>query len=263
MKTKPKYHQSTLINYYTCPYKMVLSQQYSIEQTDAMRNGLLFEYFVFGMNPRAAKVFNSAKDYESSLIGKKSPLTIERIKSHAESCKQIFVGGSSFVTLEFEDKEYINAGECDYLGDVNLKGNIITCIADLKYTSNIASWKFLNKASDYFQALYYSYIIWKNTKRALPFLYIVVDSTFDEPVIGYKLIRFNKQNYKQLKRDVDFIHNDILKAPKVGYDTCIKGAYNKPCDYLQYCEAGRELIENSFEIDYDDLIPDFVNPIDK
>jgi len=260
-KDKPYYHQSTLTNYYICPHKMVLSKEHSIEQTEPMRNGLLFEFFALGMNPRAKEKYGTEEDYAKALIGRKTPATIDPLKKKAEFIKPIFLEPkNAFITLKYEDKEYFNGGEADYIGLVEYGGKVIECIADLKYTGSVAGWRNYIKASDYFQSVYYSYIVWKMTNKILPFLYVIVDSNFEIPIVSYKLMHFSKENLLQVKREVDFIHNDIIRRPVCSYETCVKGPYNKPCDFLEWCEYGRELISDSKEIKFEELVPDFLNP---
>lgn len=262
MKTeKPHYHQSTLTHYYVCPHKMELSRVHSIEQTMPMREGLLFEFYALGMNPRAKKIFDTPEKYELSLIGRKKPETIDPIKKKAEYVKQFFLEPqNAYQVLLYEDRQYINGGEADYVGELIYGRNRtqIRCIADLKFTSDVASWRFLNKTTDFFQSLYYCYIVWKMTGQILPFIYVVVDSSFDVPMVSFKKFTFTKENLLQLKKEVDFIHNDIIRKPKVSQETCIKGPYNKRCDYLEWCEHGRELIESSIEIEFDELIPNYL-----
>jgi len=258
-KDKPKYHQSYLTNYYICPHKMVLSEEYSIPTTMPMRDGLLFEYFVFGMNPRAGKIYKTPLDYSKYLIGRKKPETVAPIKAKAEFIKPMFLGGDAFVKLRYENSHYICGGEADYIGMVLHNGVEIECIADLKFTGNLAGWSEYTKASDFFQAIYYSYILYKSTGKKLPFLYVIVDSSFEIPMVSKKLIRFEEDDYKRIKKEVDLIHFDIIRKPKVSYNTCIKGAYNKKCDYLQWCSHGRELIEDSQNIDYSQLTGDFLS----
>ena len=263
-KEKPHYHQSTLTNYYDCPRKMVLAQEHSIEQTMPMREGLLFEYFALGMNPRAIKYYGTPQKYEESLIGRKKAETVDPIRKQADFIRPHFLElENAFQTISYEDKEYFNSGEADYIGMLEYLGKTEQCIADLKYVGDVASWRFMNKASDYFQSLYYTYIVWKTTGQNLPFVYVVVDKKFEVPLVAFKRVTFTIDNFKQLKNDIDFIHNDIIKKPKVSQDTCIKGSYNKQCDYVQHCQAGRELLESSINIEFDELIPNFINPLDK
>ena len=43
-----KIHQSNLVNYFTCSLKYKLSYDNRIKQSEAMREGLLFEGYIFG-----------------------------------------------------------------------------------------------------------------------------------------------------------------------------------------------------------------------
>ena len=83
---RPTFRQSNLVHYFTCPKKYDLATKHDFKQSEAMREGLIFETFVFGHKKDA-----NINDFEKNVIGRKKADTIEGIRHHAEEVKYYFI----------------------------------------------------------------------------------------------------------------------------------------------------------------------------
>src|SRR3990167_5716453 len=197
---KPEYHQSRLKLYHNCPasFKMAMDGlRPSIPKTTqaTMDEGSLFEGYVLG--------FKENKK-EDELYGAKREATKEKLKTQlttqANYVRPLFLHPqNSYVKLQYEAPEYILAGEADNIGELdwdylsNFTGEEYTksekSINDLKKTGSIGFvWAGLDKKINYLQAIMYVYINYKNTGEILPFIYIIVEDTYNKPIIKIKKI---------------------------------------------------------------------------
>lgn len=247
---KPSYHQSTLVNYLRCP-KMFSLPFHENEKPligkgtlDTMREGQLFEGYVLG--------FKSDKN-EAELIGRKKTETIDIIKVHANQIKPLFKNGESYVKIEKEFSEYSLAGEADHIGqldwdyiktllpDAQPEGESIN---DLKYTGSL-DWVWADKQEfkDYLQALMYVGIHYLITGDLLPFVYIVVENQYTNPIIHINKVFVQKSDIEEkLIPFVDMVHNDLFYQPKAGNETCLGGKKGSRCWYLHSCKEGRKFL---------------------
>lgn len=255
---KQAYHQSNLKHYFRCPKMFQLSlenvPQFGKSTEDAMRDGELFEGFTFGFKPD--------KD-EKTLIGKKQPATIDKIRIHAKHAQQIFLpGGKTFVKLKHSLKDYDLVGEADHIGVLNWEflGKYFPLmtweeesINDLKYTGSLDFGLVgqMETARDYFQALQYVSIHYLNTGKILPFIYIVVEGNYLEPLIKLEKVLIHKTDIEQkFLPFVETVHNDLFKQANPGFDTCLGGKKGSRCWFLQYCNKGREFAGSAKTIEY-------------
>jgi hypothetical protein len=244
---KPEYHQSNLKHYLRCPKMFALSLEFSPEfgssTEDAMRDGNLFEGYTLG--------FKSDKD-EATLIGRKKIETIDKIKVHANFAKNIFTNKNHYVKLRHELPEYVLVGEADNIGKLNweLLGKIFPgaiweeeTINDLKYTKSIDYGQVagMESAYDYFQALQYVSINYLNTGKILPFIYLIVENNYTQPLLKMEKVFIHKTDIEQkFLPFVDKVHNDLFKQASPGFETCLGGKQGSRCWFLQFCEKGRE-----------------------
>lgn len=240
--TKPNYRSTYLVNYFTCPKKYILSTEHKIETNDVMRDGLLFEGYVFD---------RFKENNEDELIGRKKPATIEAIKTKADYVRKLFVKGEPFVKLNYSCEDYTITGEADYIGNVVVNGEQVRCIADLKFTGNLKIWddKLSEmKRENFIQAYLYPYLWYQMKEEILPFVYIIVENTFETPLI--KIIRFNPsfQDFGYIVDVVEKVNADNVYVANQGYGTCVNGKWGR-CDMLQYCQEGREFIAEPVEMD--------------
>jgi hypothetical protein len=242
-KQKPVYRSSNLIHYFTCPQKYKLSLEYPIEQNDAMREGLLFEGYVFG---------KFKEDNEKDLIGKKHTKTIDEIKKKAEYVKPYFDKGEAFKLMKHETDEYILQGECDFVGTVNYQGEKIKAIADLKFTGDIhKNWEYLTKEKCIQSALY-PYLYFKITGERLPFIYIVVENKYNTPIVKLIKVETDDKDFEWIQNVIDKVHNDLFYYANVNIGTCINGYYGR-CDFVESCKAGREFIAQPVIVNFGKL----------
>ena len=246
MERRMSYHQSKLKNYFACPKMFNLSLQHEPEfgtsTEDAMRNGNLFEGYVFGFKPD--------KD-EKTLVGKKKEDTIAGIKADAMFAKRLFKSGEPYVKLHHALKDYDLNGEADHIGELNWEelgkmfpGAIAEgkSINDLKYTKSLDFGKvgIMESGKDYFQALQYVSIHYLNTGELLPFIYIVVESNYSTPLVRLEKVFIDKTDVTtKFLPFVDRVHNDLFKQAEPSFDTCLGGKGGSRCWFLQWCNEGR------------------------
>lgn len=242
---KPEYHQSFLKNYLKCPQMFRLSTEIKTDvQTMAMREGQLFEGYVFGFKPN--------KD-EKILIGKKKTETVDLIKIHATKTKPLFKTGDSYVKLYKEFDEYILGGEADHIGQLDWdyiktfypeaksEGDTIN---DIKYTGSLDNGLFTqNGFIDNFQALMYAGLHYFITGDLLPFIYVIVEGEYLEPIIRINKVFIQISDIEnKLIPYIDMVHNDLFYQAKVGFDTCLGGKKGSRCWFLEHCKEGRKFV---------------------
>lgn len=242
---KPEYHQSSLKNYIRCPQMFRLSQEYKSGFTSMpMREGNLFEGYVFG--------FKKDKD-EKELVGKKKTETIDLIKIHATKTKPLFKSGDSYVKLSKEFDEYIIAGEADHIGQLDWdyiktfypeakeEGETIN---DLKYTGSLNNGSFTGNAFiDNFQALTYVGLHYLITGDLLPFVYIIVENEYLEPIIKINKVFVSVSDIEnKLIPFVNTVHSDLFYQDSPSYETCLGGKKGSRCWYLEHCKQGRKFV---------------------
>jgi len=240
------YRSSNISHYFYCPKAYKLSLEYQKEQSEAMREGLLFEGYVFG---------KFKEDNEKELIGRKRPDTINLIKQKADLVKPLFIKGEPFRKLLLKTSDYTISGEADYVGTTLFQGKGIECIADLKFTGNMKVWDdliSLARKEDFIQAFIYPYLFYKETGKVLPFIYCVIENNFDNPLI--KQIKFNTSiaDFKWVSEMIETIHQDDFYYSNANYGTCVSGKYGR-CSYLEHCNEGRNFIAGEIEMSLNNL----------
>ena len=256
---KPEYHQSHIMHYFECARAMKLSMIHDIELNRAMRMGLMLEFKIFGMNPRAKKEFKSPEIYEKYIGKGLGAVGYETVIRVANTMRPIFLDGDSFVKLRAEFKDYDSEGESDFVGNIQYadqEGNesIINCLADCKFTGDITNWALKKSTEDYFQAAYYVWLFYEMTDIIKPFIYVVGDGKSDPTIIGQYKINFEKMDFKYVESIVRKIHGDIVKPAWPSFNRCVKGKYNSRCDFVEKCDEGRMFLSGTKEIDFAELV---------
>lgn len=280
------YHCSGIRKYYECPHKFNLSRKHEIEKdSKALTMGLLFEGYLLGF-----KSDNPEDEYSEFQIrgmelkedgtpkGNKGmkDATVLPIKTRAEYFKKWFADGASFVKLEY-DGDYNDAealrGEADFIGNVWIRDEIYPgpadpeqgvefedgwryskrpVICDVKDTSDIY-WRWrINSEQQVLQAIIYPYLWYKMTGEILDFCYFIIWNKSDT-IFKQLYFKTTEETFKRAEEILNKIDNDIIKSPNISWETCGKGEFNAPCDYIEYCEAGREFIAESQWIDWDGI----------
>lgn len=238
---KKNYRSTYLANYFKCPKAYEISLTNPIEMSEPMREGLLFEGYVFHFK----------EGNEDELKGKKQKKTIDSIKAKADAVRPLFLEGEPFKKLTYDCEDYSISGEADYLGEILYKDKPLKCIADLKFTGNLKIWEDKLselKREDFLQAFIYPYIHYQSSREILPFVYIVVENTMDNPLV--RMIKFNPtlQDFGYIIDVIERVNNDEIYAPYVGYGTCVNGKWGR-CSFLEHCEHGRKFLCETVELD--------------
>lgn len=254
--------QSNLMDFPVCRKKFLLGTELRAQseegewETDAQRDGLLFEYFVLGSKPTVDE-----EEYFAKLKGRKHQKTLDAIQKRAENVKSIFVEGERFVTLDYEYSDLITLKmEADFVGKiVGLDGKPIKCIADLKHTSGIERlWNNRNSKMEFPQAVFYPYIYFQKYGEILPFVYVIVEGTYDKPDV--KLIRvdvdsdsFQWLEDKLLRPVEDAVLTDNFE-PNISEFTCYSYYGKVRCPLYEHCKEAREYFSQNIQIDFNLLM---------
>lgn len=259
---KPTYRQSGIQNYFECPKKYELSLTFDMPASKAMKQGLLLEYLIGGMNPRAKRDYPSDADYLKEIkngLGAVGLGEVQDISIQIPKFVKFLEKDNFFQEITAEFPEFNSAGEADYIGLVevefyNGEKKELECIADIKFTTDASIWLKKETSFDYLQAAFYPTIVFVATGKLLPFLYVIGEAKTKPPLIIPRLVYFFESDIKNLLRKVEIVHKDFMFRPKTGENTCIKGKYNRRCEYLNWCEAGRQYLSGDMEINYEDLL---------
>lgn len=245
---KPIFRKSKVCHYFACPkkYKLAMELPDVIEPTMAMRQGLIFENYVLGNKPD-----HNEKEFKDNVIGKITAPTMNFIKGQALEVKKDFLAGETYMKLSHESDDFIVQGELDFVGDIIFEGESLTCICDLKYTSNINEmWNKKQRKQDFLDAIFYCYLFYKKTGVLLPFLYKIVESTYAKPLIKDILIQVTENDFEWLERKLSEIKNDYWFEPKVDENSCLGWKSYSKCQFLEFCTEGREFICEPLELDF-------------
>lgn len=272
---KPVYRSSNLIHYPVCPKKFHLSTQKEIERTRPMRDGLLFEGYLFGFKDSGEYSQFELEGRRLNKDGSERKMTdaqletLERVKNRAELINNTFqFNGESFVKFSVEFPDFIIQGEADFIGEFIWKGQIIKGIVDLKYTGDIErNWNSRNSKVEFFQSVMYTFLeLARRNKEKdldlftdsepLPFFYLVVENNdYDNPLFKLIIVKVTRADLQWLWSKINQIH----KAKDLGYpandsqDNCLGQWGNSRCNYLQWCDEGRELISFEYEVEFSQL----------
>ena len=226
---------------------MVLSETCQREMTEPMREGLLFEGYLFN---------KFKNDDEEELKGRKQKKTIDAIKAMAGKVSKILVDGESFYRIEVETETRIYQGEIDYLGIIILSnGKEFDGIVDIKKTGSL-DWVWEETFADkltYLQGSFYPYLLWLKTGVWKDFCYVIIEDKYTDPIISYRVVRTShcqdevKEYYESLFKQIE---QDIVKPATPSPARCLK-PYR--CPYLEFCEEGRALLEGVLDVDWTDL----------
>jgi len=242
---KPTYRQSNLVHYFDCPKRFHLSMQHKMEQSSAMEDGLLFESLVFGVEKEEKAGETQRKRRQS---------TVDVIEDAARYIKKnFFLQGTPFVKMTHECKDYILQGEADFIGTVDVDGEEMYAIADLKYTGDIERlWNKKHAKHEYFQAVMYPYLHYQTVGEILPFVYFVVESKHTigtKPIVKKIVVKPSLESFDWLLEEIDKIHGDVLLESNLG--ACIDRSWR--CPFLENCESGRRRIAPTMRCEFMDF----------
>lgn len=245
---KPNFSPSSISTYNQCPHAKRLKDELNIktEPSMAMREGLLFEGYLFGFKEGVQKNAEGSKKKDG----------LDFIKGQAEILAPVFKdGGQAFTWIESESKYWKLRGEIDYYGNVDtellsklcgkqIEPFLSQAIVDVKYTNNIQKiWDAKTEREELLQSICYPYMVWKNLGEKVPFFYLLVDNQFQKPIIRVQQVLYTDYDFNYIERLLNAAASDIFLEPKISPDTCGgQKQYQSRCRYAEFCEYGRAYI---------------------
>lgn len=251
-KEKVIYRSSYIKNYFVCPKKYLLSTQldHTIEITDMMRNGLIFEGYCLGWKSQELKSMAIGRKETNS--GKQTS-SLKDLIARADFVRPLFRGGVSYKRVYHDTKDYRIRGEIDFFGMFQFKGNEIKAIVDLKLTSDIErQWNYIDNKEELLQSVIYPYIVFKNTGKIYPFIYCITENKYDMPLVKLIKVTCTLDDFAWFEKQLHIIHSDLFYRANPDISTCL-GSYNRRCSFIQYCTEGRNLVAQDWEIEYEML----------
>ena len=227
-----------------CENAFVLSQEWEFEQTDAMRDGKLFESYVFGFKDEAT---------QAKMEGRKKEATLKQIKDKAEQIKKYLKGGYSWERLSTTVNGKTVSGEPDYVGDVIVDGELISALVDLKNTKDIFKiWDGLSSRFDYFQSIGYNWLRWRNNLDILPFVYFVNENSGDDEIIRPIVVEITMDDIFWCESLIEKYTADFL--PDYNPERCKGRTYSEGrCKFCSKCPYGIGLLTDLVRIKFSDL----------
>lgn len=226
---------SRLRSYIICPKRFELHSKYGWNPTDetkkVLRGGKIFEAVVFGDKNCILEGANSAADLR----------VIKKAKQFA--LNDLFGVGEAYFDIKFENDLFKARGEIDFIGEFKFSNGRRKGIIDLKWTGKIDYiWQGFKYKEDALQVIMYSWMHWKETGEMLDAAYVIVESTYDDPVFLVKEVFINEKTYQWLE---DFLYRVALEPIKVtnpSTKNCLGGKGTGRCPWLEYCKSGRLLL---------------------
>ena len=127
-------------------------------------------------------------------------------------------------------------------------------IVDLKYTGSIDYiWQDFKYKEDTLQLLIYSYMHFKNTGEMLDAAYLIVESTYDEPVYQIREIIITQESYDWLEKFLVRVAVEPVKPTRQNKNNCLGGKKGSRCRWLEYCDAGRDILGGLQTVDFNTL----------
>jgi hypothetical protein len=262
---KLKISPSALANYNECPFRFHLSRELNAQKeleiaefstkelskrrmedmSEAMRQGLLFEGYLFNR-------FKGGDDERKLLEGSKKDNSLSFIRKQAEFVEKVFVQGDDFLRVEYEAPHYLLRGEIDFFGEIDVDYLSDICgeklspflkhsIIDVKRTGNIQRiWDVKTQREDFLQSLCYPYMMWKKHGEKYPFFYLIVDAEFEKPLVKIIEIDYSDFDFQFLEKLMNRVASDFWYNPVLSPDTCGgEKMLQTRCKYVQHCEHGR------------------------
>ena len=243
---RPIISYSRLREYLICPRRYELKTKYGWKPKKAtqktMQGGLVFEAAVLGDKNGILK----------TIQGNAHKHTLDQAKAFNEH--GVFGIGESYVFIDYNHEFFYTRGEIDWIGDVTIQGRVERVIADLKYTDRIDYiWQDFKVKEDALQVIIYSYMHWKKTGEVLNGVYVIVESTYDEPVFQIRRVVITEETYAWLERLLLQVALEATKLTNADKKNCLGGKGQARCYWLKWCDAGRNLLGGVQFVDLDDL----------
>lgn len=170
----------------------------------------------------------------------------------------------NFMTHDHDALQVTIRGEADYIGFVNEAAlhdaigrtlpKIGKAIWDVKYTGNISRvWDWKEKREEYLQACKYTYLHHKENGEHLPFFYLVIEYTYDRPLVRLIRVDVTEQDWQWLESIIAETNQGFNITAMPSYETCLGGKSGGRCWFLEHCNAGRALCGGYQSISFSDL----------
>ena len=225
-----------------------------------------FEYYRrFGWKPskETKKTMNDGLVFEAVVLNDKDGILefvegkqLERVVKQAEKFNEngIFLDGEAHVKLEHEHSLFSWRGELDWIGNTKIQGVAKRMIVDLKYTGRIDYiWQDFKYREDALQLILYSWANYKKTGEVLDAAYVIVESSFDDPVFQIREVKITLKTYEWLEKFLMKVAVEPVKVPNPTQRNCLGGKGQSRCPWLQYCNQGRKLLGGIQSVDTDVL----------
>lgn len=225
-------HSTDLYNFCICPKMSQLGREREINTNNSIADGLILERMLFGDHDNTL---------EELIKSKKKP-TIERFEKEVEILAGYFPkGGNAFQRIEADYKDVILTGEVDYMTS--------EIFYDLKRTKNFDYWNKKNTLMDFFQGFYYPYV-WNIKNNSIPeFKYIVY--AYELNLVKTYHIQNPAKQFGRVEELIEKYLNEPFFDPNLS--VCLNTGYGI-CDYLEWCEEGKELIACEVQIVEENLV---------
>ena len=270
---KPSYHSSNLIHYPFCKRKFYLSMHHRQERTPAMRDGLLFESYLFGF--RSDEIRRELEGRRLNKDGKERKLTppqeakLDNIKRKANYIKDKYqFEGEPFKKYIVEFDEFTLEGESDFVGKAIIDGEEWEGIIDTKFTSSISkNWNSRNSKGEFFQSVMYPMLelairhngeidLFTN-RDPMQFAYLIIENNnFEVPLHEVIQVEVTRNDLKWLWNQIVDIHNarNFEYPADSTEENCLGvGYYSQKCPFLEHCPEGRSLIELNYKVKFSQL----------
>ncbi len=252
-------------NYPACPKMYKLSTEHSPEPSDsakrAMARGNLFEFFMFGESSDPRDINEIIKKKKGAFDGMQKK-TVDGLKEMAkEAQKHIVELHYTQLHIQYDkDPRYVFHSHLDFIGVVQFNnmnsGNPFVAIVDTKWTASIEQvWNNKSTKEDFLQAIIYIWQVYENTGKLLPFVYLIAQRYHDEVFIKPIKIEATLEDFNWFKTTyIEAILNDHVFVAKPSSYNClgVKGTKGK-CRYLQFCDAGKKMVQTPEQFNYGDL----------
>lgn len=249
-REKPVYRSSSIKHYFVCPKRYLLSLTKEKEWTDMIRNGLIFEGELLGWKSESLRARAIGK--KRTKTGKET-LALQALKARADFVRPLFILGEAYKLVYYDTKEWRLRGEIDFFGKINHKGEEVIAIVDVKLTSDMErQWNYIEHKEELLQSVCYPYLMWKRTGKIYPFIYLIVENKYDMPLVKTIKVTCSLQDFQWFEKKLSLVHNDLFYRANPDIATCL-GSYNRRCDYIQYCQEGRLLVAQDWDLTYEQL----------
>lgn len=220
--------------------------------------GILFEYFVTGKTTDLRDIDAAIKKNKGK-FDTLNPATVAMIRRDAANVKKHILEMESIQEVLAVENEFFRwEGHLDFIGVIDHPEftKPILAIVDLKYTSSIEKiWNTKDSKDQFMQAVVYVWLVYKNTGKILPFIYLVAESAESYTIVKPFVMEVALSDIK------DFQDNVIKKILADKEFKAIANEFNCPsvkmlrgkCPFIEHCDEGKAFLSRPTHIEYNKL----------